>query len=381
MRSTIIFIVMDSLKQKIIKTVRERGPMTFEQFMEAALYDAEFGYYMSGAPRIGREGDFFTGSHLHPAFGAMIGRQIEEMWTLMGKPGRFTVVEPGPGEGRICKDMLNSLKDRKFFNALSCFLVERTPSMKERQEAMLAGFREKVTWYSSLEDVGTVTGCVFSNELIDAFPVHLVVMEDSMKEVYIGLQDDGLRELTGPLSVRELVKYFAERGLALTKGYRTEVNLRAKEWLHSVSERLKEGFVLTIDYGYAARDYFSGERDRGTIMCYYKHRLNEDPLEHIGEQDITAHVNFSDLHLWGKETGLSTAGFTSQGAFLMSLGIHEEMEKIAAARKDYVFELARIKRLIMPGGMGESHMVMAQYKGKGNPELKGFSIRNSIRHL
>lgn len=372
---------MDSLRQKITDMISERGPLTFQHFMEMALYDPQFGYYTSHETKIGREGDFFTGSHLHPAFGAMIGRQVEEMWLLTGCPPVFTIVEPGPGEGHICCDMLDYLKDRACFKALSYLLVERNVEMKQRQEALLAGFSEKVRWYPSLKDVGEITGCVLSNELIDAFPVHLVVMEDSMREIYVTFDGKSFRELTGPLSTPALEDYFTENRLKLAKGYRTEVNLKSKEWLHSVNEILQEGFILTIDYGYSARDYFSDQRDSGTLMCYYRHRLNDNPFEHIGQQDITAHVNFSDLRRWGEEIGLKTTGFTSQGAFLVSLGIHEEMGRISVSGPNHAFELAAMKRLILPGGMGESHMVMVQYKGEGDPVLKGFSIRNSVKYL
>lgn len=372
---------MDSLRDKIIRLIREKGPLTFEHFMEMALYDPQFGYYTSDKPRIGQEGDFFTSSHLHPAFGAMVGRQIEEMWMLMGRPDSFTIVEPGPGEGRICFDMLNYFKDREFFSALSYLLIERSAGMKKRQEALLAEFSEKLRWRPSLEDAGKLTGCVFSNELIDAFPVHRVIMENDMLEIYVTFDCGEFRDLTGPLSTPALSEYFSEKGLSFDKGYRTEVNLRAKEWLHSVNKILEKGFILTIDYGYSARDYFSDERDRGTLMCYYRHRLGENPLEHIGEQDITAHVNFSDLRRWGEEIGLKTTGFTSQGSFLVSLGIHEEIGKISPARGDYAVETARMKRLFLPDGMGESHMVMVQYKGEGDPVLKGFSIRNGVKYL
>ena len=362
--------------------IREKGPVTFEHFMEMALYDPQYGYYTSGSSRIGREGDFFTSSHLHPAFGATIGSQIEEMWELMGRPEGFTVVEPGPGLGHTCGDMLSYFMDRECFDALNYVLVEPNESMRKTQETLLAGFSGKVRWCTSLKEVGTITGCVFSNELIDAFPVHLIVMEDAMREIYVGLDGSGgLRETTGNLSTPALGEYIRDSGLTVARGYRTEVNLRAREWLHSVNGMLREGFVLTIDYGYNARDFFSDDRKTGTLLCYYGHRISEDPFEHIGEQDITAHVNFSDLHRWGVGIGFKTTGFTSQGAFLVSLGIHEEIEKIASAGVDYAAELGRIKRLILPGGMGESHLVMAQYKGEGDPVLKGFSIRNGVKYL
>ncbi len=236
-------------------------------------------------------------------------------------------------------------------------------------------------WFSSLREVGRLTGCIFSNELPDAFPVHLVLMQEELKEIYVAVSDLKLREETGPLSTEEVSEYLRAFSLELEKGYRTEVNLRIKEWLQNIDAILAAGFVFTIDYGYTAREYYSEERDRGTLMCYYRHQVSEDPLQNIGEQDITAHVNFSSVSRWGEEIGLKTVGFCGQGAFLVSLGIDEEIKKKAFGSKDSLFEIARMKKLILPQGMGESHMVMIQYKGDGFPDLRGFSVRNRIKHL
>ena len=167
----------------------------------------------------------------------------------------------------------------------------------------------------------------------------------------------------------------------IRKGYTTEVNLRIRDWLREISEVLERGFVLTIDYGYPAWDYYSEDRDRGTLLCYHKHQVIENPYLNIGEQDITAHVNYSAVKKWGEDFGIKTAGFCGQGVFMVSLGIDEDIKKIAEGPKDYVFEIARIKNLILPQGLGESHKVMVQYKGVEAPTLQGFSIRNQIKTL
>jgi SAM-dependent MidA family methyltransferase len=372
---------VNALEQKIIERIKREGPITFERFMEAALYDSDFGYYTSHTMRIGREGDFYTSSHLHPVFGAMVGRQIEEMWKFMGRPADFTTVEMGAGAGFVCKDMLDYHKATGFFRSLRYIIIERNPSLRELQEDLLAGYAGIVEWVGSLQEVGGIRGCIFSNELLDAFPVHLVSMEEELKEIYVAASEFKVREEPGPLSTDGISEYVRAFSLRLEKGYRTEVNLRIKEWLKDIDAVLAEGFAFTIDYGYTAREYYSEERDRGTLMCYYRHQLSEDPLQNIGEQDITAHVNFSSVSRWGEEIGLKTLGFCGQGAFLVSLGIDEEIRDKSSGSKDSLFDIARIKNLILPQGMGESHVVMIQYKGEGVPELRGFSVRNRIKYL
>lgn len=386
------------LEQKIIRRIQAEGRITFEQFMEMALYDPEYGYYRSPDLVIGKGGDFYTSAHLHPVFGIMLGRQLAEFWEFSGRPSAFTVVEVGGGEGHICRDLLGSLQGTPFFSSLRYIMVEINPVMRQKQQSLLnspgplsdgqsgslpAG---KVQWVSALSELGPIAcGCVFSNELFDAFPVHLVEMADELQEIYIAVAEDILIEERGPLSSQAVADYFDSLSICFDRGYRTEANLRCRDWFREVSGILQEGFVLTIDYGYLGRDYYSEDRNRGTLLCYHRHQMHEDPLRHIGRQDITCHVDFSAVKKWGEEVGLRTVGLSSQGAFFVALGIDEEILKLPADSADYQFELARIKKLILPQGMGDSHMVLLQYKGAGNPTakpvLRGFSLRNQMKYL
>ena len=377
---------MNPLQKKIVEQIKKKGPITFEQFMSMALYDPEFGYYNTESGKIGREGDFYTSSHLHPVFGAIMGRQIIEMWDLMGRPENFRIVEMGGGAGYFCKDLLDSLRSvdkfADFFRALKYTIIERSPAMRNKQQGLLSGLSGKIEWLSSLSECGSITGCIFSNELLDAFPVHLVRMEDNLKEIYLDFDEEkGFIEIAGDLSNEEILPYFREFSVEIRKGYTTEVNLGIRDWLREINEVLERGFILTIDYGYPAWDYYSEDRDRGTILCYHRHQMNENPYLNIGEQDITAHVNYSAVKKWGEDIGIKTAGFCGQGVFMVSLGIDEDIKKIAEGPGDYVFEIARIKKLILPQGLGESHKVMVQYKGVEPPRLQGFSIRNQIKTL
>jgi len=373
---------VNPLLDKIVGKIKEKGPLTFEQFMSLTLYDADYGYYNTASRKIGREGDFYTSPYLHPVFGAVMARQIQEMWEVMGRPGHFRIVEMGAGAGYFCKDALGSLKSTPFFSSLRYSIIEQSPAMRDLQQQMLGEFSGKVEWLSALRECEPLNGCIFSNELLDAFPVHLVKMEEDLKEIYLDYDDEkGLFERTGDLSCKEIAGYFVEFGINLRKGYTTEVNLKIRDWLNEISTVLQKGFIITADYGYPAWDYYSEDRDRGTLLCYHKHQINETPYRNIGEQDITAHVNYSAVKKWGEEVGIEIAGYCGQGVFMVSLGIDDDIKKIAESGGDYVFEIARIKKLILPQGMGESHKVMVQYKGIDAPKLRGFSIRNQIKSL
>ena len=381
---------MNFLEQKILDRIRKEGPISFEFFMEMALYDPEFGYYVSRGQRIGREGDFYTSSHLHAMFGAVVGKQIREMWELMDSPEGFTIIEMGAGEGYVCKDMLDYLKragsveqgeKKGFYRTLQYVIVERNDLQRQRQQESLHAYKEKIAWISDIREAGTVRGCIFSNELLDAFPVHLVRMEDRLREIYVTHDGTRFTDQTGDLSSDAIVRYFSDAGIELTRGYTTEVNLRIRDWLLDIGAVLEKGFVFTIDYGHPAEEYYCEDRNRGTLLCYHNHEFGEDPYKNIGDQDMTSHVNFSSVKRWGEETGLRALGYCSQGSFLLSMGIDQEIAKLAETSDDYLFELSRIKKLFLPQGMGESHKVLIQYKGSELPTLQGFSMRNQLRFL
>ncbi len=372
---------MNILRQKIIDKIQKEGPITFEKFMEMALYEPGLGYYASEKTAIGKSGDFYTSSHVHYAFGAMIGRQIVEMWEIMEKPKDFYIIEIGAGAGYMCKDILDYF-NKILLKNISYVIVENNPFMKSKQMELLESHLDKVTCVSSMDELNNLKGCIVSNELLDAFPVNVVEMEDELKEIFVSIENkDIFIEVKKSPSTPALTDYLREFSIELPRGYRTEINLRIKDWLRALNEILLEGFVMTIDYGYSAIDYYSEDRNRGTLLCYHKHKLVENPYINIGEQDITAHVNFSSVKKWGEEIGLKTVGFCQQGTFLISLGIDEIIQEIYNKSSDYLFEIARIKRLIFPGTLGESHKVLVQYKGNGFPNLKGFSMKNQADRL
>ena len=232
---------MNLLEQKIIDTIKNEGPMPFEAFMEMALYEPGIGYYASENIDIGKAGDFFTSQHLHPVFGAMIGRQLEEMWEILGRPSVFHAVELGAGTGLLCLDIMNYLHDKALFDALAYVIVEINPFLRDKQKKLLHPYSGKVKWVSSLQELSAIEGCILSNELLDAFPVHLVEMDEELKEIYVAVADGHFTEIKGPLSTDSLASYLKEFSIELPAGYRTEINLRIRDWLASSSEILSKG--------------------------------------------------------------------------------------------------------------------------------------------
>lgn len=356
-----------SLSEIIIQKIHKEGPIPFREFMEMALYYPGLGYYTIDRDKIGKQGDFYTSPNVSSAFGEMLGRQLEEMYQILGER-EFTVVEMGAGMGLLSMDVLEYLKkNAELYRNLDYCIIEKSPAMQKEQRNRLGN---KVRWCNSIHELSGMTGCIFSNELVDAFPVHQVEMGDELMEVFVD-HDGGFLEVLKPAS-HELKEYLGELCVALPHGYRTEINLDAVRWIEDIASSIKKGYVITIDYGYPSSELYQEYRNRGTIMCYYRHTENEDPYQHIGEQDITSHVNFSALERRGNKKGLKLCGFTDQMHFLMGLGIEEYLMKLQENEpENYLKKMLPVKTLMME--MGETFKVLIQNKGL---ECKGLSGLN-----
>lgn len=358
------------LSDIIIQRIGEEGPISFHDFMEMALYHPEGGYYTAAQNRIGKTGDFYTSPHLTPAFGAMIGRQLEEMWGQL-ETGHFTVVEYGAGTGTLCRDILAYLKNnKKLYAQLAYCIIEKSPAMRQAGKALLP---EKVSWVNSIQDIAGCTGCILSNELLDNFSVHQVVMEEKLMEVFVGYEDGFVEQLKPAPKV--LVDYLAELQVVLPKGFRTEINLGATQWIKEIAAALKKGFLITIDYGDRSGQLYCGRRSGGTVLCYHKQTINDNPYLNIGGQDITAHVNFSALCHWGFKHGLLCCGLTSQASFLLALGFKDYLRKVLAleAGQNWM-ELVKKEALLSHTlliDMGLRLKVLIQRKGLAWKELSG----------
>lgn len=366
------------LQDILVQQIRENGLISFHDFMEIVLYYPELGYYASEQIKIGKAGDFYTSSSLTPAFGAMIGRQIEEMWEILGK-GEFTIVEFGAGTGTLCKDILRYLKSNdKLYNNLNYCIIEKSASMRKNERAQL---HDKVKWYSSIGDIPAFNGCILSNELVDNFAVHPVVMEEELMEVFVGF-DNGFFEVLKPAR-KSLVNYLEELNVEIPRGFRTEINLEATEWVREISGALKKGFVITIDYGHLSDELYHPRRSCGTLLCYSKHKINDRYYDAIGEQDITSHVNFSALCHWGEKNDLHVCGLTNLGDFLLSLGFMQYLQTSLSAQPaldliNTAREITMLKRTLLLD-MGQKYKVLIQQKGIENVPLKGLSCSIPVK--
>lgn len=356
------------LSDCIAERIRQQGPVSFHEFMEWCLYDADLGYYSSKFNPIGIQGDFYTSPTLTPVFGTLLGRQIEEIWKQMGRPA-FTIVEYGGGTGHLCRDIMSYLQaNSKMYAGTRYCIVEKSPLMREQERKQVPG---KVEWFDSISEIGEVTGCVLSNELLDNFAVHRVVMQQELMEVYVDYQD-GFAEVLQPARA-ELRDYLAELGICLARGYATEVNLEALEWIAEVALALKSGYLITIDYGCENPDMYKASRSQGTLVCYHKHSVNDSFYMHIGEQDMTAHVNFSALSHWGEKNGLAKTGFTDQGCFLSSLGFRDQLLSSLSDEADVIRAAQKAASLshALLLDMGSKYKVLIQHKGVQAGKLSG----------
>ncbi len=375
------FLPSDTLHRIIRKQILSDGPITFEAFMNKGLYYPELGYYMTPNARIGLEGDFYTSSHLHPIFSWLLAVQLDELKGITKDTEEFVILEIGAGRGYFANGVIDFIKNRlEWKDNWRYIIVEKNPHTAINQKKRLDAYKDRVVWKTSLEEVERFSGCVVANEVLDAFPVHQVVMSDQFQEVYVESNKGRFTEVYGDLSRPQLSTYIKRYDFPNIKGYRTEINLRIFEYLKRLHHKLLEGFIISIDYGYSASEYYSEERYQGTLLCYSKHMTNENPYINIGNQDMTAHVNFTSLRDWGNELGLRTLGYCPQGTFLASLGIDKIISKELEIDPHFHKELLKIKNLLFD--MGESHQVMIQYQGERNfPTLKGFMLKNRMNRL
>lgn len=356
------------IKEKI-KNSGEKG-INFATFMELALY-SELGYYGRAKQKIGKKGDFYTTSNVHPIFGEMLAEYIWEKINGVQSESKY-IVEMGGGTGELSKQILGHLAEEKKISQINYVLIESSAYHQQLQKEKLKPYDGLVDihFFSSLSEarkhIPHLKGVFFSNELPDAFPVHIVCYQGGeWKEVYVTLDEKGdFTEKLCPASP-EIQAYCIQRNIPEQEGYRTEINFHSIRWMEEVSSWIEEGTCITIDYGYSNEDYYAPWRNRGTLMCYYRHQAYENPYQRVGEQDITAHVNFTDLMDAGERNRLMPSLFLNQGEFLIQLGILDQLQS-HTVRDPFHHEVVRrnraIRQLIMDDEMGRAFKVLVQDK-------------------
>jgi SAM-dependent MidA family methyltransferase len=421
-----------SLRQIIEQEIHEHGPIPFSRYMELCLYHPELGYYSRNAEQFGKAGDFYTSSDVHAVFGRLLARQFEEIWRAFGSPAEIEILELGPGRGLFAQDVLASSekKFREFFRALHYSLAERSPKLRDRLRGVLAGFLESgkassvsenaaekhihrrlMPWFSDTPDATAQTSMssgggssfyvsadksresaasvgpddaineralalevpiiVFANEFFDALPVEVLSREGALR---ISAQDGHFVETWVPPSAEEL-EFIDLYGVHPEPGERIELPLLANRYMARLAASMRRGVIIAIDYGYTRQEQLAG-RHRGTLMAYRQHSASPNPYEAPGEQDLTAHVNFTALSAAAEENGVQLQPLLTQAQFLMGIG---EANQFADAFEDCRMPQERakvslqLKHLVTPAGMGENFHVLLAAKGLAHPQVEGLS--------
>jgi len=369
------------LVQFIRETIRARGPQSFAWFMQQALYHSEYGYYSSGRCAIGRRGDYFTNVSVGPVFGQLLAVQFAEIWERLGKIDNFIIVEQGAHHGEFARDVLEAARKSRpdFFAALRYQIIEPFPVLQDRQRQTLEGralsrpgttrrsslqsFRGKIEWRESIDALELFTGLHFSNELLDAMPVDLIVSEKTKTgstdwlEKFVTLTGDEFAFVDQPIGNRKLRDHLQKLPVR-PAGYETEVNPAALDWIGNVSRKLARGYVIVADYGYPRDEFYAPHRSGGTLQVRAQHRLLSSPFDEVGRADMSTHVEWTSIAERAEACGLQVKGFADQHHFIA--GILSEL------LCDDLPEDAKTKRtlqtLLHPEMLGQSFQVLALAK-------------------
>ncbi len=388
-----------SLRPQIEREIRERGPIPFSRYMEICLYDPAQGYYSRQAEQFGQAGDFYTSSDVHAVFGRLLARQFDEMWQALDRPPQLELLELGPGRGLFARDVLDWSKKKfpAFFAALRYTLQESSPALRAK---LTENLREHIAnGKTALSHVETQLAAsllapesptaerrfrqihrvcppstpliVFANEFFDALPVEIL---GAQGKLHLALESDRLHEIWLPPSAEEL-EFLDRYGVHPEPGERIEVPLAAQDWITQIAQSIARGFLLIIDYGYTRAEQLAG-RHRGTVMSYRRHSASANPYQAPGEQDITAHVNFTALAAAAEQAGMQTQKPLTQSQFLMGIG---EANQFADAFEDCRLPQERakvalqLKHLITPAGMGENFQVLLASRGLAADKVSSLS--------
>jgi SAM-dependent MidA family methyltransferase len=383
-----------TLAERLLARTRREGPLTFRDWMASALYDEREGYYTRrGSERWGRSGDYRTSPERTPLFAATFARHFANLHEQLGSPGRLTFIEAGGGAGHFARALLDTLRRDapRLYDSIRYLFDETGQDSRQRAAALLATHLERLE-FGRAEDLAADARSrepqrqdpqsrelqrqeprsgafiVFSNELLDALPVHRVVVRGGrLRELYVSeASAGGFGWLEGEPSTTRLEAHFDRLGLRPAEGQFAEVCLEADEWVARVASLEGHGFVVTVDYGDDARALLGSPRGReGTLRAFSCHRFVEDLLANPGAQDLTATVNWTQLTKAGEAAGLETVALERLDAFLLRAGLIEQLERECALALDDA-EVAALRlgarEMILPGGMGASFQVLTQKK-------------------
>lgn len=353
--------------------IRERGPLTVAAFMELALYDPEFGYYARAARRSGRAGDFFTSVDTGPLFGRLLARQIAEMAGAWPCSAPLTLVEAGASDGRLAADLMRGLGTDApdLLPRLTLYLSERSAAARVAQPGHLAAAPRPEAVITSDQLPASFEGIVVANELLDAMPAHLLVMRDTgLREVFVAERDGDLITFEDAPSSPRLSTHLERSGARPPLGAVMEVSLNAVDWVADAARRLRRGFMVLIDYGFADRSSANGRAHHGTLTSFARHVASTldsgDWLSRAGDTDLTTDVDFGAVRAAAEAEGCTTLGLMDQTYFLMALG-SDRLDQMAWRERQ------AFKTLVLPGGLGSTMKVLVLGRNVGRPSLLGTS--------
>ena len=327
-----------------------RGPITFAEFMEVALYWPDGGYYASRRS-FGPLGDFYTAPLAHPVFGALVARQLLTMWRALGSPALFNAIEAGAGNGTLALDVVEHA--RMLEGGIPDALTYTAVDLREPPP----DFPTRWVRTGGVPVLGG-SGVVLANELLDAMPVHRVTLEGGqLRELFVdAASEGGFVEVAGEPSTPALAERLDNLSVTLSEGYRTEVSLAREAWLREAFAAIERGYLLLVDYGHEAAVYYDESRRAGTLRCYSGHTLGMNPYFGVGRQDISAHVELTSVRSAAIAAGFAAAGEMSQAEWLRSLGIDgyraEIAERSGLSRIERMANLHGIDVLVDDEGMG-----------------------------
>jgi SAM-dependent MidA family methyltransferase len=368
--------------EALMAVIREQlrqggGWLSFERFMELALYAPGLGYYSAGSAKLGAGGDFVTAPEVSDLFSRCVARQCAQILAFTGGD----ILELGAGTARMAGAILTELA------ATGCLperyaILEVSADLTPRQQAYVAQLpqplRERVVWLTQLP-AAPFTGVMLANEVADALPCRRFLLSGgAVQELGAGLDPSGrLGDAAVPADaalLNECTRLFADRDAPLPEGYVSEACLRADAWIASLAEVLGRGALLLFDYGLPRRHYYHPQRHTGTLRCHFRQQVHDDPYVNVGLQDITAWVDFTRLAQAGVLAGLEVAGFATQAAFLLASGI-EAMTAEAGSDRERVRLAGEARRLLLPEEMGEAFKALALTRSL-DTTLAGFALQD-----
>lgn len=369
-----------SLVERMAASMQTQGSLPFEEYMRMALYEPGLGYYVNGLYKFGAAGDFVTAPEQGRLFATALARQCDELADVLGPD--WTLFELGAGSGALARDLLQALRTPP----AEYLILEPSAALRQVQQetldALPAALGDRMRWVDRPPEQG-LEGVLLANEVLDALPVaRFCITPDGPAELHVGLEDSRLAWQLRPPRPRlaqALEALLKQLATPLPPGYVSELCLDLPQWMDTVTRPLRRGLALFMDYGYPRHEYYHADRDEGTLVCHYRHRAHFDPFVWPGLTDLSAFVDFTAAAEAGEAAGLEVAGFTSQAGFLLSLGIHELLEE-AASETERMALAGELKRLTLPGEMGERFKVLGLTRALDEP-LSGFALMSQLHRL